>query len=76
MAVEDYRVARKRGFIINDKIYLDTRMGKLRTMDQISELHSLVEFFFNGGLQAVIDAGSLQDDAGHYLDAISIREAL
>ena len=76
VAVDDYRVARKRGFIIGDKVYIDTRIGKLRTMDQVSELNSLIEFFYRGGLQALIDAGNLKDGRGMILDATSITNAM
>lgn len=75
-AVEDYRIARRRGLIVHDKLILQGRIGKIRTMDQISELRSLIDFFFKGGLQAIIDAASLQDEQGQYLDAVSITKAL
>ena len=75
-AVEDYRMARRRGLVINDKLILHGRVGKIRTLDQISELRSLIDFFFHGGLQALIDAASLQDEQGRYLDASSITNAL
>jgi hypothetical protein len=75
-AVEDYRIARRRGLVVNDKLILQGRIGKIRTMDQISELRSLIDFFFKGGLQAIIDAASLQDEQGQYLDAASITKAL
>ena len=75
-AVEDYRMARSRGLIINDKLMLQGRVGKIRTLDQISELRSLIDFFFHGGLQALIDAASLQDDQGRHLDALAIANAL
>jgi hypothetical protein len=37
---------------------------------------SLIDFFYQGGLEAVIEAACLQDDDGHALDAPSIVKAL
>tara|TARA_R110000751_G_scaffold243784_1_gene343924 strand:+ start:278 stop:529 length:252 start_codon:yes stop_codon:yes gene_type:complete len=74
-AVEDYRIAKRRGFITKGKIMMQGRI-KIRTMDQISELRSLTSFFFEGGLESLIDAASLQDDEGNQLDASAITNAL
>ena len=74
-AVEDYRLARKKGLIVRTSLNLNKKV-KLRTLDQISELNSLLSFFYDGGLEAIIDIGSLQDDQGRYLDPEEIISAL
>ena len=73
--MEDYRLARKKGLIVRTSLNLNKKV-KLRTLDQISELNSLLSFFYDGGLEAIIDIGSLQDDQGRYLDPEEIISAL
>jgi len=73
--VEDYRLARKKGLIVRTSLNLNKKV-KLRTLDQISELNSLLSFFYDGGLEAIIDIGSLQDDQGRHLDPEEIISAL
>ena len=73
--MEDYRLARKKGLIVRTSLNLNKKV-KIRTLDQISELNSLLSFFYDGGLEAIIDIGSLQDDQGRYLDSEEIISAL
>jgi hypothetical protein len=73
--VEDYRLARKKGLIVRTSLNINKKV-KIRTLDQISELNSLLSFFYDGGLEAIIDIGSLQDDQGRYLDSEEIISAL
>lgn len=73
--MEDYRLARKKGLIVRTSLNLNKKV-KLRTLDQISELNSLLSFFYDGGLEAIIDIGSLQDDQGRHLDPEEIISAL
>ena len=74
-AVEDYRLARKKGLIVRTSLNLNEKV-KIRTLDQICELNSLLSFFYDGGLETIIDIGSLQDDQGRYLDSAEIISAL
>lgn len=73
--MEDYRLARKKGLIVRTSLNINKKV-KIRTLDQISELNSLLSFFYDGGLEAIIDIGSLQDDQGRYLDSEEIISAL
>ncbi len=71
-AVEDYRYA-KRGGLVCGRNIITSRTTKGMTQ---SEMASLIDFFYQGGLEAVIEAACLQDDDGHALDAPSIVKAL
>ena len=75
MAVEDYRLAKYHGIIVNGQI-VPTKMKKLKNMDTISEVISLINFFHHDGLERLIEAGALQDDQGNHLDSDKILKAL
>jgi hypothetical protein len=75
MAVEDYRLAKHHGIIVNGQL-VPTKMRKLKNMDHISEVTSLIKFFHDDGLETIIEVGALQDDQGNYLDAQTISQAL
>ncbi len=75
MAVEDYRLCKHYSIIVNGQV-IPANMRKIKTMDQISEVTSLISFFHKDGLERIIEAGALQDDEGNYLDPKSILSAL
>ena len=75
MAVEDYRIARHHGIICDGKL-ITSKIVKLKNMDHISELTSLLSFFRGHGLELVIEAGALQDNEGNMLDSDAILKAL
>lgn len=74
-AVEDYRIAAEHGMIVNGVI-IHSKVQKLKNMDHISELTSLISFFHGNGLEMVIEAGALQDNEGNSLDSSAILSAL
>lgn len=75
LAVEDYRIAKEHGIICNGEL-ITSKIVKLKNMDHISELTSLISFFHGDGLEMVIEAGSLQDNEGNILDSDAILKAL
>jgi len=75
MAVEDYRLAKHHGIIVNGQI-VPTKMKKLKNMDTVSEVTSLISFFHQDGLERLIEVGALQDDQGNHLDSENILKAL
>jgi len=84
-AVDDYNLCRSRGFIVRSRgfIVLGEIPGNItlkqqlpKTLENLSEIKSLLSFFFNGGIEALIDAGNLQDETGKHLSSSFIRKAL
>lgn len=77
-AVDDYNLCRSKGFIVLGEIpgrsTLKTQLPK--TLENLSEIKSLLSFFFDGGLENMIDAGNLMDETGQPLSSSFIRKAL
>ena len=77
-AVEDYNLCRTRGFIVLGEVPGHSTLKKHlpKTLENLSEIKSLLTFFFTGGLETLIDAGNLMDEAGNPLSSEFIRKAL
>jgi len=77
-AVEDYNLCRTRGFIVRGEVaaHSSLKNNLPKTLENLSEIKSLLTFFFGGGLEALIEAGNLTDAAGNLLSSDFIRKAL
>ena len=77
-AVDDYNLCRTRGFIVLGEItgHITIRKQLPKTLENLSEIKSLLSFFFEGGIETLIDAGNLKDETGQPLSSGFIRKAL
>jgi hypothetical protein len=76
--VLDYNLCVERGFITNKAVNQCSKHNHElpKTIESLSEIKSLIPFFFNGGLELLIEEGHLQDEEGNILSADYIRTAL
>jgi hypothetical protein len=78
MAVLDYNLCVERGFIVNGEVSVCKSLNHElpKTIESLSEIKSLIPFFFSGGLELLIEEGHLQDEEGNILSADYIKTAL
>ena len=78
LAVLDYNLCVERGFITNKKVNkLECHNHELpKTIENLSEISSLIPFFYAEGLEMLIEEGHLQDEEGTPLSAEYIKTAL
>ena len=77
-AVDDYNLCRSRGFIVLGEVpgHITLKKQLPKTLENLSEIKSLLSFFFGGGIETLIDAGNLMDETGKPLSSSFIRKAL
>lgn len=78
MAVDDYRLCVDKGIIQEQEL---NRCSSLnydlpKTIENLSEIKSILTFFFEGGLDRMIEAGCLKDETGKLISASFIRKSL
>ena len=78
MAVIDYKLCVEKELIVDDKL---NRCSTLnydlpKTIENLSEIKSLITFFHEGGLEKLIESACLKDEQGQYLSASYIRKSL
>jgi len=78
MAVLDYNLCVEKGFIYQRELAVCISLNHElpKTIENISEIKSLLTFFFEGGLEQLIEDGNLRGEAGNFLSADFIRKAL
>jgi len=76
--VLDYNLCVERGFVREKRIAVCIGLNYElpKTIENLSEIKSLIPFFFGGGLERLIEAGNLQDESGNHLSSDYIRKAL
>jgi hypothetical protein len=78
LAVLDYNLCVERGFINNKKVTKKNchNYELPKTIENLSEISSLIPFFYAEGLEMLIEEGHLQDEEGTPLSAEYIKTAL
>ena len=78
LAVLDYNLCVERGFIANKKVTKTNchNYELPKTIENLSEISSLIPFFYAEGLEMLIEEGHLQDEEGTPLSAEYIKTAL
>ena len=78
MAVDDYRLCVEKGILKGEKLKQCSSLNYdlPKTIENISEIKSILTFFFEGGLDRMIEAGCLKDETGKLISASFIRKSL